>query len=248
MRSSIFSKWILGHPFQAHVVWPGMVSLAMMGMYFAGIPSLQNLVAPTLERVHSYSWREFGGLEILQNVVLLCICFYLIRCILLSRQMAVRIFLFAFLGMVLFIFAEEIDYGRHFMEFATGRVGSLDPQTWNRNLHNRTLPSGEQLASYIKLAGNLLILGCFVLAPLLLGDSRNRTVRLLAPSKWVMATVAVAIAVSRLAHVLDDAGHGMIDGVEGNLHLNISEFLEFNVYYLFLMYVAVLHERLLHRL
>jgi len=82
---------------------------------------------------------------------------------------------------------------------------------------------------------------------MLWGETRNRTLRLLVPSKWVLAAVAVTIVVSWLAHVLDDAGLGIINGVQGNLHLNISEFRELNIYYLFLVYAAVLHERLVHR-
>jgi hypothetical protein len=229
------------------VLLPAGFSLALVGLYFCGVYSAQNLVAPTLEGMSPYSWREFGALELLQDFVLLCVFFYLLRCFMMAQGFWLRLFICALAGLMLFVFLEEIDYGAHFLEMLTGNSGSLSPDGWDRNLHNRTLPSGEQVASYIKLGGNILVLAGFVVAPLALGDSRNRTVRLLVPSKWVIATVALTIAIARLAHVLDDAGFGIINDQQGNLHLNISEFRELLVYYLFLVYAAILHERLVAR-
>lgn len=247
MKSSVFAKWITRRPFHAYVTVPVVFSLAMIALYFSGVYSLQNLVAPTLEGMEPYSWREFGALELLQNFLLLCLLFYLLRSLRMADGLPVLVFLVTLTGLVAFVLLEEIDYGAHLVDLFTGRPPNLSPESWDRNLHNRTLASGEMVASYMKLAANILILGGFVIAPLVFGDSRNRTVRLLTPSKWVIATVAVAIAVSWLAHTLDDAGFGIINDVQGNLYLNISEFREACVYYLFLVYAAVLHERLVVR-
>lgn len=247
MRSSVFARWVLRKPFHSHVLFPAVVSLVLAAMYFAGVQSLQNIVAPTLENMPAYSWREFGALELLQNFVLLCVFFYLLRCLFLVKGLAERVYVGLFAALMLFVFLEEIDYGTHLLEVVSGQPGSLSAEGWDRNLHNRTLPSGEQVASYLKLGGNIVVMAGFVLAPLIGADSRNRTARLLVPSRWVIATVALTIAIARLAHVLDDAGFGIIDGVQGNLHLNISEFRELGMYYLFLVYAAVLHERLVHR-
>ena len=247
MKSSVFASWALRKPIHAHVLLPLGLSLALMVLYFTGQPALQSLVAPTLEGVAAHSWREFGALELSQNLVLLCMFFYLLRCLMMAQGLWLRMFLFAFTGLMAFVFLEEIDYGAHLLDMFTGQPGSSSAEDWDRNLHNRTLPSGEQVASYLKLGGNLIVLGGFVLAPMLWGETRNRTLRLLVPSKWVLAAVAVTIVVSWLAHVLDDAGLGIINGAQGNLHLNISEFRELNIYYLFLVYAAVLHERLVHR-
>jgi hypothetical protein len=228
------------------VLLPAGFSLVMIALYFCGVQALQSLVAPTLEGMQSYSWREFGALELLQNFILLCLLFYLVRCLRMADRLSVMVVLVILTGLVTFVFLEEIDYGAHLLDLFTGRPPNLSPDNWDRNLHNRTLPSGEQVASYLKLAGNILVLGGFVIAPLVFGDSRNRTIRLLVPSKWVIATVAVAIGVSWLAHTFDDHGFGIINDVQGNLHLNISEFREACVYYLFLVYAAALHERLVH--
>lgn len=248
MQSSVYSRWVLRRPFKAHVLFPLSLSLLLIVMYFAGVPWLQNIVAPTMDSMPAYSWREFGALEILQNLFLLCMFFYLLRCFIMAQQVFVRVFIGLLFGLMMFVFLEELDYGAHFVEFVTGQTGSLAQEGWDRNLHNRTLPSGEQVASYLKLGGSILVLGGFVIAPLLFAESRNRTIRLLTPSRWVLATVAVTIVIARIAHVLDDAGHGIINGVQGNLHFNISEFREMNMYYLFLVYSAVLHERLVSRL
>ena len=104
-----------------------------------------------------------------------------------------------------------------------------------------------QNVSYLKLISNIGLLTGFVLAPLLLSSSRNPIMRLLVPSRWMIATVVLIVLLSVLAHYLDDAGHSMIAGKPGNLDKNISEFRELNMYYLLLLYLAILHERIIAR-
>ncbi len=86
-----------------------------------------------------------------------------------------------------------------------------------------------------------------MLAPLLLSSVRNAFIRLLLPSRWMIATVVLIVLLSFLAHTLEDAGYAMIGGAQGNLYKNVSEFRELNMYYLFLLYVAILNERLIRR-
>lgn len=247
MQSSIFAKWARGHRFESHVVLPGVLSLLLMAMYFSGNAWLQNIVAPTMDSMPLFSAREFGALELLQNFFLLCIVFYSIRCFLAAREGLVKLVALLLIFISVFTFLEEIDYGAHFIEYFTGEHGSLAQETWNRNWHNKTNASGVQNVSYVKLAANIGLLSGFVLAPLLLSSVRNPTIRLLLPSRWMIATVVLIVLLSLLAHNLDDAGYSVIGEIPGNLHKNISEFRELNMYYLFLLYVATLHERLIHR-
>ena len=247
MQSSVFAKWARGHQFESHVVLPGIISLLLMAMYFSGNAYLQNIVAPSIEGVPLFSAREFGALEILQNFFLLCIVFYSVRCFYAATGAWIKLVALLLVFISAFTFLEEIDYGAHFVEYITGEYGSLDQENWNRNWHNKIGPDGVQNVSYVKLATNIAMMAGFVLAPLLLSSVRNRTIRLLVPSKWMILTVILIVLLSLLAHSLDDAGYSFIDDRPGNLHKNVSEFRELNMYYLFLLYVAILHERLVIR-
>ena len=247
MQSSVFARWTVSRRFDSHVVLPGVLSLLLMAMYFSGNAYLQNIVAPSIDKVPLFSSREFGALEILQNFFLLCIVFYSARCVMAAGDIWIRLLATFLLFISLFTFLEEIDYGAHFIEYFTGEYGSLAQETWDRNWHNKMGPGGVQNVSYLKLATNIAMLAGFVLAPLLLSPVRNRTIRLLVPSMWMISTVVLIVLLSLLAHGLDDAGHAMIGDRPGNLYKNISEFRELNMYYLFLLYVATLNERLIAR-
>jgi hypothetical protein len=216
-------------------------------MYFSGSAYLQNIVAPNLKNVPAFTAREFGALEILQNFLLVFVGFYSVRCFMAVEDLWVKLFSVLLIIMSVFTLLEEIDYGTHFVEYFTGQYGSLAPETWQRNWHNRTGSSGVQNVSYLKLAARIAIPTGFVLAPLLLDDSRNPNIRLLVPSRWVIATVILMVLLSRLAHGLEDAGYSVIDSTEGNLHKNISEFRELNMYYLLLLYTMTLHKRIIVR-
>lgn len=247
MQSSKFGRWARSNQLASHVLLPGGLSLLLMGMYFSGNACLQNIVAPAIDNVPLFSSREFGAVEILQNILLLCIVFYSARCALAAKHVGVKLVAILLLLLSVFTFLEEIDYGAHFVEYFTGEYGSLDPQAWTRNWHNKTSASGVQNVSYIKLAAKIALLGGFVLAPLLLSSVRNAFIRLLLPSRWMIATVVLIVLLSFLAHTLEDAGYAMIGGAQGNLYKNVSEFRELNMYYLFLLYVAILNERLIRR-
>ena len=106
------------------------------------------------------------------------------------------------------------------------------------------MADGKQFGGYLKLTVRITVVLGFLLAPLVRDRIPWPKARLLVPSRWVIATVLSSYLLSRLAHWLDDAGVGMIDGVQGNLHLNISEFSELTLYYLFLLYITTLFGRI----
>lgn len=245
MQSSVFAKWAHSHKFGSHVALPVVMGLLLIAMYFSGNADLQNIVAPKIDGMPLFSSREFGALEILQNVVLLCVIYYAIRSLGAARDGWVMLVALLLVMLSMFTFLEEIDYGAHLVEYVTGEYGSLDQENWNRNWHNRTGADGVQNVSILKLAANIGLLTGFVLAPLLLSSVRNRTIRLLLPSRWAIATVVVIALLSLLAHHLDDGGYSVIGDNPGILHKNISEFRELNMYYLIFVYTAVLYERLI---
>jgi len=241
---SSFPKWVATNPFTSHVLVPVLISLLLIGLYFSRISFLQHIIAPSIEGVEPFSQREFGAVELLQNLVLLWIFYYTVRCFLAAKDWPIRLFCILVAGAVLFQFLEEIDYGAPFLNLLTDQKQAVLPVDWGRNLHNKILDDGEQFGGYLKLTARIIIVLGFLLAPLLKNRIPWPKVRLLIPSRWVIATVMSSYVLSRLAHWLDDTGVGIIDGVQGNLYLNISEFSELGLYYLFLLYITTLSGRI----
>ena len=244
MRRFNFGTWVTEHRAWAHLILPAAVSLLMMGLYFSGSEILQQIVAPTVEGLAPFSWREFGALEMLQNVLLVCIIVLLLRSMVLAGFSWPGM-LFAVLTLLfLFVFLEEIDYGMHFIEYLKGTSNLPPPQEWNRNLHNRSTVDGVQYGSYLKSAATGTLVVVFIISPFLLHNSRSRIIRQFTPSRWAALTVVLMVVLSRVAHLLDDTGLSHINGSPGNLEYNISEFRELNIYYIFLLYFAELNCRL----
>lgn len=246
MQHFNFGAWISRHRVIAYVLAPLALSGLMMGLYFSGSVPLQQLVAPTIEGLPPFSWREFGIPEMLQNAFLIWIIVVLVRSALEAGHASLSaLFVLLAMGFV-FVLLEELDYGQHFIEWFGGAEASLNPEEWDRNIHNRTTAEGVQYGSYMKTVATATLVSVFLVAPFLLNRSRFQLVRLFTPSRWAAATVLLIALLSRIAHMLDGAGLAEINGVPGNLEHNISEFRELNMYYLFLIYFAELNLRLRH--
>ncbi len=250
MRSSVFGKWVIGRPLKAHVFLPAFLSFLMVAMYYSTVPFLQDLVAPGSARPAAFSLAGRGALELLQAFFLLCIFFFTIRCLMIARGWMAQLWILLLLLGTIAVFLEEVDFGSSAVNLVTGltgqgapaaipAAGSAPPATGQY--------AGEAVAGYIKLAGSALLLLFFFLAPMLFGNSRNRTLRLIVPSMWVLATVTLVVAMDRFAHFLENAGLGTIDGMPGPLTYDTAEFRELLIYYLVLVYVAGLHERVVVR-
>lgn len=244
MRSSVFGKWVLKFPIKAHILMPALAGLALMGLYFSHVLLLQSFVAPPVNAAGQSFMGGLGALRIVQAFILLCTMFFLGRGLIATRSWPARVVLVLLLLAVVSITLEELDFGTSLASLISGQPlyapaadGSFDPSQ----------AAGEQIAGLIKLGASAAVLALFVLAPLLMAPSRNRTVKMLAPSYWVLATVAVAVVISRLAAMLNNAGLGEIQGVPGALTHDIAEFGELIVYFLLLVYAAALHERIIAR-
>jgi len=244
MQSPVFAKWVREYPLVSHVLLPAVISLLLIGMYFSGISILQNFVAPRVDGLPLFSSRELGALEILQNVVLLCIIAYSVRCFISASDVWIRTIASILVLISIFTFMEEIDYGAPFIEYFTGQHASMAQETWTRNWHNRVSPGGKQYVDFLKIGANFGVIAGFVLVPLFFSSVRHPTIRLLVPSRWVIATVVLIALLRVLARVLENSGLSMIDGNSGSLYKNLSEFRELNLYYLFLLYVANLYEQI----
>lgn len=211
--------------------FPAVVSLALIGAYFSGVPALQQVVSPNFDLPNPDAAREFGLLENLQNVYLLLIV--AIAALAAKRRVGLgRLF---FVGIALstaFVFLEEIDYGLHYYEIMTG-ASSYDPEQV-RNIHN----IGDT-NRYIKRVADILLVLCFGLLPLVLRKNANPLVRSVLPSPYCLLTLLVMLAMRSLAHGLQDLGVGN----PGSIEKNLSEFRELNIYYLAVIYMLDIARR-----
>jgi len=206
-------------------VIPAVVSLALIGGYFSGVALLQHIVSPNLDLPNPNAAREFGLLENLQNVYLLAIIGI---CVVAAKRRNGR-FRMLFAGASLFVgfvLLEEIDYGLHYYEMATG-VSSYDPEQI-RNVHN----IGET-TRYVKRVADVILVLVFGLFPFVLRKNKNAFVRMVLPSPYSFLTLVVMLVMRSLAHGLQDLGVGN----PGSIEKNLSEFREVNIYYLALVYV-----------
>ena len=209
----------------------------LIGLYFSGVHSLQQIVAPTISGLSPNSWREFGLLEMLQNICLLSVI-GILSLAAYNKKGTVDGLLF-FLGVLafVFLFLEEIDYGIHFYELFVGEDSGVTVRNW----HNQETDGEQNVKSFKKLIDGVMFL-VFIVLPLVKNKIPIPFIRNIAPSRWFIAGFAAIILGAQIAHLLDDHGMGMIEGTEGNLWGNISEFRELGTYYFYVLYALQLRK------
>jgi len=212
---------------------PILSALAMVSMYFSGVPFLRQIITPTMEGMYANSQREFGLLENLQNIILLAMVAFAIRGAVRKTNIYERVAFGALACFALLIFLEEIDYGLHFYEYARGI--QADEASTNRNLHN----VGDR-TSTVKRIVDLGMFFLFAVLPFAYHKSSNRYLRYLAPDRYSICTLIGSVLVSKTAHLLNDRGFGDA----ANMGNNISEFREYLTYWLCLLYIR---ELVVHR-
>ncbi len=218
--SIIFRKLLI------YLIIPALISLIFVWGYFFGDLRIQELVAPRLNR-------EYGLLENLQNLVLLAVIAIAAYGIIRKQLRFERVILFCVLFGGIFLFMEEIDYGRHHYRYLIGdpidnRIKDVEDDNSDWNLHN--LGNINQL---FKRTLDMGMIAFFIIFPLVTWKSTNRLIRYIRPDPWFILTMVTMIAVSRYAKALNRAGLGM----DGALQGNTAEFREIIVYYVFLAYL-----------
>jgi len=146
-----------------------------------------------------------------------------------------KIFFFVLASLFLVLFLEEIDYGLHIYEFITGQSSALE----NRNWHNQQNGKHDNV-HFLKLLVDVITILWFVVLPLFADKIKIPIIKCLIPTRYFVAGFILAFLLSRLTHVLHDQGLGIINGIEGNLFGNLSEFREQNTYYFYLLYAIQL--------
>lgn len=217
------------------ILFPTLVNLLFISLYYSGIKPAQQLIAPTINWLSSDSWRELGMLEQLQNIYLLTILFMFGLAFIKRKVIAEKIFFLVANFFILFLFLEEIDYGLHFYELIIGEYSGIEERNW----HNQKTGT-KQNVRYLKKMADIMMLIWFVIIPLCKPKIKNRFLLNIIPSRWFIGTFITAIVMSDFAHFLEDKNFGIIDGIQGNLAGNVSEFREASNYYLYLLYTLQL--------
>ncbi len=214
---------------------PAFFNALLIGLYFSGIESLQQLIAPTIRGLSSNVWREFGLLEQLQNISLLATIAILSLAAINKKNTLDRLLLLSSVLFFVFLFLEEIDYGIHFYEFFIGDNTGIEVRNW----HNQRT-DGEQNVKKSKQLMDILMFVLFIVLPLIRDKISIQFIRNITPSRWFIVGFVLVIAMAKVAHLLDDQGMGVINSTKGNLSGNISEFRELSNYYFFMLYALQL--------
>jgi len=251
---SVRAKWAV------YGAVPFALVVILQGMYFSGVLELQRLVCPKLPPLHPGAYREFGLLENFQNILLLGILFVVLSGLRRSILPVQRL-VFGLLALfTAFVFLEEIDYGTHLYKYFTAPeiagwfepattpafqalVAKTDFQATPVNIHNR-----GDLTDIIKGVVSVLILGLFVVAPLLADRVKNPWLKYIIPDRFMIVTVFVMVVTRLIARGLQDLDRHFIDlaASEGRVREvgamanNLSEFRELVTYYAFLFYLGVM--------
>lgn len=201
---------------------PLLILIPLLIMYFSGVRWEQELVCPSVD------W-ELGIVENIQILLLLMILTVNFIAIFRKKHKIEKV-IFSFLTLfTLFVLLEEIDYGAHFLRYFKGHSDTIFVEvTGKTNVHN--LGNNAKL---FKRSIYPFMLILFIITPIFAHKFKNPIVRYLIPSKWFVVTAIITVfsyAVPRLLvdlNILEDGGFGV----------NIGEFSEIMVYYIFFLYL-----------
>ena len=214
------------------LIIPLLINLVLMGFYFSGVGVLQSIISP----ISDFLTRESGLLEQLQNVYLLAILGIFIVAFKNRNGIDERLFFGLLSVFFLIIFLEEIDYGINLYEFFIGQSADVSVRNW----HNQETDGARQNVHYFKQVMDLMNFAWFVVLPLMANKVNIPMIKSLIPNRFFIVAFLLTIVYSRIAHGLEDAGLDVINGMNGSLAGNISEFREHNTYYLYLLYALQL--------
>ena len=199
-------------------VLPLVAGWMFTAMYFSGVGWMGEIIAPTYDR-------EFGLLENLDALLILCILVILIRIAFLPMTPIFRLAVGVACLATAFMYLEEIDYGLHWIEGMKGIPPGQGAAI--RNLHNQGKNTSD-----LKAVANVIFGVVFVILPYIDRLKRFRLMKMVSPSKMVLFTV-IATALIALTHQALDPYHLPSNHV---LDSNESEFEEVLIYYTFFVY------------
>ena len=222
------------------IIIPICSNCILLGLYYSGIKELQQIIAPTIDFLAVRSWREFGLVELLQNICLLSTFAIFFNAFIKRESKAEKMFFLPLSLIFLFLFVEEIDYGMHVYELIKGEYSGVS----NTNLHNLEIGKHDY-GHYLKQFVDLTTIIWFMILPILANKIKTPIIKCLIPTHYFIAGFFLTFVYSQVAHSLEGRNFGVINGVDGNMVGNISEFRELNTYYLYFLYgLQIIRSRL----
>jgi hypothetical protein len=237
MRASPFGKWVISHRYQAQLLIPGLISLVAVVLYFFGNHYLQSMVAPGFFELPLSNGMRVSLTAILKVYLLLWIFALAVRTLIVTPDFEVRLICIAVGLGVIGAVLSWMDGNAFIMRLWSGVVATGD--------------GGHTLAGFLSggwftlefVVITVLTLLVFVLIPIVHGGSRRPLIRVLAPNRWMIATVVLMYLFFRVAIGLQGQGWGQVQGTEGVLGPDMSLFLVVNFQYMALLYMAELNYR-----
>lgn len=199
-----------------------------MGLFFSGVPDLVKLVNPKM--VHPEMNKEWGLLENIQLVVIAVILGVSVYALIKKEPLLQKVGFGLISLFAVFVFLEEIDYGSHLTQYLTGAGESqLAKVTGVYNIHNYA-PS---TAKIIKRSVYVLMLVLFIIAPFLKNVFQNRILIFLVPRPKIVIVALLTVLCEVAARALVPLNNLKLE----ELGMDIGEFSEIMVYYVFLIYL-----------
>jgi len=175
---------------------------------------------------------EWGILENLQLAIILGILILSLYAFLNKKDQIQKWGFFLVSLFTIFVFLEEIDYGAHFVELIRGSNDSyLSKYTGLRNIHNQ----GNN-AKLFKRSVYLVMALLFIVGPHLETKINNRYLSYLLLKPRITIIAVMAIFVDLLPRFIIKLEIRQ----DGGLGVNIGEFSEIIVYYIFFVYIIQL--------
>lgn len=190
--------------------------------YFSGVDALIHFICPPI------NW-EWGALENIQLLLILSILVISVYAVNKKKDIWVRSGFIFIASFSLFILLEEMDYGTHFVQLIKGgeKHSYLKDLTGFSNIHNQ-----NDNAKYYKRAVYIVMLLIFVIAPFLRKSINNRYISYIIPQPRILTIAATCVVIDLVPRLLVKLNIF----VDGGLGVNIGEFSEVMVYYIFLIY------------
>jgi hypothetical protein len=213
-------------------ILPVVVLTIFMAMYFSGLKWAQKIICPTADR-------ELGIVENIQLLFILLITIVSVAGVF-RKKTPIEKLLFAFLALFsLFVFLEETDYGFHFLKYFRGNGNTFFIDlTGEIDIHDIGNNAKIFKRSIYPLMGLLFIVG-----PLFADRIKNKYLIYFIPNKWFISTAIVSIFSYLVPRFLVDFNIFK----DGGFGVNIGEFSEMMIYYIFFLYmVELIYKKDLH--
>lgn len=211
--------------FRQHLYYwliPFTILAVFIVFYFSGVPQLVNFICPPT------NW-EWGILENIQLTIIVFIFGFSIFGVIKNNDLIIKSIFICIAILSIFIFLEEIDYGAHFVQLFKGEKNSfIKDLTGSFNIHNR-----YDNAKYYKRSVYGIMLFIFVIAPFLANSFKNQRILFLIPQPKILIVAALCIIIDLLPRII--VKFNILQ--DGGLGVNIGEFSEITVYYIFLIYI-----------